>query len=355
MHSFVASARPWLAAGLLAALLLVAAPAPAASAVPTTSAVPVTSAGTVAAADTGSLTTSVRDAATGAPVRACVNLVPLDRDRYTGVTLGGTQLGRHSGCSGEQGDIVVEGVEPGRYQLFARPYDQQLHGLQWVGRFGGTGQRQHAAVVRVAAGATATAPQIRLDPPGSVTGTLTDSVTAAPAARVHVTVVPLVPHPKYTPDEPATDNAGRYTVTGLGPYRWPLQFFGSPFYAVQWSGGVGNVRRAQTVQVRAGQTVTFDQTLRAATTISGKVIIDELGNYSPLLAFNVVTGDLVGVEYPGDTYQLLVVPGQVVKLRCHCGHGPGKWHPTGTAFSDAAPVPVGRNPIVIDFDLTGTG
>ncbi|MFV2022829.1 carboxypeptidase-like regulatory domain-containing protein [Micromonospora sp. LOL_023] len=300
----------------------------------------------------GTVTTTVHDAATGRPARACVRLVPLDRDRYTWVSLGERQLGMAGGCTDEQGAIVADGVEPGRYQLFAAPRDRQHHGQQWVGARGGTGQRHLAAVVAVRAGATAAAPQIRLDPPGDITGTLTGAATGQPVQGVYIGVVPMVPHPKYTP-EPISDPAGRYTVTGLGPYRWALQFFG-PRTATQWSGGVGNAMLARTVQVRSGQTVTLDQVLRAPTMVVGTVLVDELPSYSPVIAFNAVTGDVTGVEYVGNTYQLPVLPGQVIKLRCDCSYRSIQWHPAAQTFTEAALVWVGWTPVTIDFDLTAT-
>ncbi|MDG4764368.1 hypothetical protein O7632_09670 [Solwaraspora sp. WMMD406] len=58
------------------------------------------------------------------------------------------------------------------------------------------------------------------------------------------------------------------------------------------------------------------------------------------------------VEYVNSTYQLSVLPGQVIKLRCDCGHGPGRWHPAGGSFTGAEPVWVGWTPVTVDFDLS---
>jgi hypothetical protein len=306
------------------------------------------------AAETGALSATVRDAATGQPASTCVQLVPVERDRYTQVYLDEWQLGRRSSCSDEHGQILAEGVEPGRYQLFAWESlsGERQYGRQWVGLRGGTGQRHLAAVIRVRAGAVATAPQIRLDPPGAITGTVTNAATGQPVANAYVWWVPMVPHPKYTPDVAITDANGRYRIDGFGPYRWPLQFSGVAF-ATQWSGGTGNALLARTVQVRSGQTATLDQALRASTTVRGAILIDEVPSYAPIIAFNAVTGDVVGVDYIGETYQIAVLPGQVIKLRCDCSRF-SQWHPTGQAFSDAAVVPVGRTPVTIDFDFTAT-
>ncbi|ASW53414.1 carboxypeptidase-like regulatory domain-containing protein [Plantactinospora sp. KBS50] len=351
--------------GLRIAVLLLVSPAFAtgastASAAP--SAVPASAAsaagpvsGPATTAEPGAVSAAVRDAATGLPARACVRLVPVERDRYTQIYLGEWQLGRYGRCSDPDGTLLVENVEPGRYQLFVYlPYDEQRYGQQWVGRYGGTGQRQRAAVIRVRSGATTAAPQIRLDPPGEITGTVTAAATGQPVRGVYVGLVPMVPDPKYTPDVAITEADGRYTVGRLGPYDWALQFSG-PQIATQWSGGVGNSLLARTVRVRSGGSTTLDQPLRGATVVRGSVLVDELHNYSPVIAFNAVTGDVAGVEYVGDTYQLPVLPGQMIKLRCDCGSGAGRWHPTGEVFSAATAVWVGRAPITVDFDMTVTG
>ena len=74
--------------------------------------------------------------------------------------------------------LVVTGVDPGLYQVFVRSYDTAAHGWQWVGWHGGTGQRQWARVIRVRSGANTVLPDIRLDPPGSITGVVTDAAGA---------------------------------------------------------------------------------------------------------------------------------------------------------------------------------
>ncbi|MEU6075695.1 carboxypeptidase-like regulatory domain-containing protein [Micromonospora sp. NPDC047074] len=331
--------RVRVAAGLAAALLLP--PGVLGPAVP----------GRAASAATGSVTTAVRDARTGEPARACVSLVPLDPDRLTAVYVGESQLGRSAGCTDDRGRIAVSGVEPGRYRLFAQPYETGRYGRQWVGGRGGTGQRHQAWVVSVAAGTTTVAPRVRLDPPGQISGVVSDAATGSPVAGVQVAVVPFVPHPKYSPDVPITDDTGRYTVTGLGPYDWALRFSGARI-ATQWSGGVGNPLLARAVRVRPGGTATLHQALRRPTAVRGSIRADELATYSTVVAFDAVTGDVAGAVDVGPSYDLPVLPGQRVRLRCDCATGPGRWHPGGSGFTDAAPVRVGRAPVTVDFDLT---
>jgi hypothetical protein len=307
--------------------------------------VPAAHAGTVA----GSVSTVVRDAGTGQPAHACARLIPLDLDEYTQVHLGDDQNGRFVRCTGTQGGaLVVDGVAPGLYQVFVET-DIAVHGRQWVGWHGGTGQRHRARVIRVRSGTNNVLPDVRLDPPGSITGVVTDAA-GAPVRAVDVAVVPYVPHPKYGDHVPMTDDKGRFTVTGLGPYNWPLQFSGF-LIATQWSGGVANRLVARTARVRSGRTATLNQTLHTPTWISGSITVDEMPAYSQVIAFNASTGDIAGVVTVGDTYELPMLPGQVVKLRCDCAHAPSVWHSGQARFTDATRVRVGKAPIYIDFDL----
>ncbi|WBB90214.1 hypothetical protein [Verrucosispora sp. WMMC514] len=300
----------------------------------------------------GEVRTTLRDRTTGAPVRGCVSLVPVDRDRLTVVYQGEAQEGRHGGCTGvDGGDLLASNVPPGRYHLLAKPYDNAQYGMQWVGRHGGTGQRERGVTIRVRPGRTVTAPTVRLDPPGSVTGRVTRAADGTPVYFGYVLPLPVVPHPKYSDYGVITDDDGRYTLTGLGPYRWPLYYTG-PGLASQWSGGVADRRKADTVRVRSGTSVTSDQTLVAGTVVSGTIAVDEMPNYSQVIAFHARTGDVTGVVDVGADYTLRLLPGQRVLLRCDCAFVPSRWFPNAAQVSEAQPVRIGHTPVTADFDLT---
>ncbi|MCG5457122.1 carboxypeptidase regulatory-like domain-containing protein [Micromonospora sp. PSH03] len=327
-----------LTATIAVALLVGEAAAPAAARTPGSSA-------------PGGVRTVVRDAATGAPVpRACAALVPVDAAALSAVSIGEDQLGRYGGCADEQGVLVTGDVAPGRYRLLVSPYDTTAHGLQWVGRRGGTGERERAQVIQVRPGVVTSAPVIRLDPPGTVVGVVTDAATGAPVPRALVMVVPYVPHPKYGDHGPTTDEEGRYTITGLGPYHWPVQFAAAGLATV-WSGGVGGRQQARPVRVRAQQTATLNQALPAGTPLTGAVRVDELLTYAQVIAFDAATGDLAGVADVGDSYALRLLPGQRVKLRCDCAYTPPVWHRDAAGFDAATAVRVRRAPVVVDFNL----
>ncbi|MEH0932126.1 carboxypeptidase regulatory-like domain-containing protein [Micromonospora sp. CPCC 205558] len=327
-----------LTATIAVALLVVDAAAPAAARTP----------GSVSS---GAVRTVVRDAATGAPVpRVCAALVPVDAEALAAVTLGEDQLGRGGGCSDDQGVLVTSEVAPGGYRLLVNAIYPPGYGWQWVGRHGGTGERERAHVVQVRPGAVASAPTVRLDPAGAVVGVVTDAATGAPVPRARVMVVPYVTDPKNDDHGPMTDEEGRYTITGLGPYHWPVQFAAAGLATV-WSGGVGSRQQARPVRVRAQQTATLNQALPSGTPLSGAVVVDELLTYAQVIAFDAATGDLAGVADVGSGYVLRLLPGQRVKLRCDCAYAPPVWHRDAAGFDAATPVRVRRAPVVVDFNL----
>ncbi|WP_432050492.1 hypothetical protein [Verrucosispora sp. NA02020] len=303
-------------------------------------------------ATTGELRTTMRDAATGADARGCLTLVPVDRDPLTVVAIGEEQIGRHAGCTGvEGGAVVVTAVPPGRYRLLAIPYEPH-HGLQWVGAHGGTGQREKATVVTVRAGRTITAPKVRFDPPGAVTGQLSQPDGTPLLYYASVSVMPFVAHPKYGSPGAINDENGRYTLTGLGPYHWPL-YFTANHMASQWSGGTADWREARTVRVRAGRTATLDQTLTPGTVLSGTVTAPDISYYAQVIAFHSRTGDVVGVADAGSEYTLRLLPGQSVVLRCDCAYTPSRWYPNAAQIGGAQPLRVRGTPLTAHFDFSG--
>ncbi|MET0493054.1 MAG: hypothetical protein ABW000_07975 [Actinoplanes sp.] len=121
--------------------------------------------------------------------------------------------------------------------------------------------------------------------------------------------------------EPAAgvDIDGRYKLTSLGPYEWPI--FVKPIEGPegpdaprQWSGGTGNRYQAETVAVRSGETSTLDITTQPFAAIAGAVTAPEGG---VLIASNASTGDEVGwARFAGlGEYRLPLVGGQRVVVR----------------------------------------
>lgn len=80
--------------------------------------------------------------------------------------------------------------------------------------------------------------------------------------------------------------------------------------------------------------------------------MDEPAAYGTVVAFDAVTAEVTGAVDVGTSYDLPMLPGQLVRLRCDCSFGPGRWYPAGSGFTDGLPVWVGRAPVTADFDLT---
>ncbi|MEH1012732.1 carboxypeptidase regulatory-like domain-containing protein [Micromonospora sp. CPCC 206060] len=197
-------------------------------------------------------------------------------------------------CSDSTGQITVGPLEPGQYRLFAVPRGDSVYGRQWVGATGGTGDERQAAAVPTWAGRTSTAPVVKLDRAGTVTGLVTDAGTGAPLPEVGVDI-----------ESPGTDHGasvvtgadGRYRLTGVGPYQWPLVFMHKGY--TQYSGGTADRYAATKVAVPAGGTATYNLALQPGVKISGSFTNQDGARveYGRIVAHNVTTGDVVGLGY----------------------------------------------------------
>ncbi|HTJ36925.1 MAG TPA: carboxypeptidase-like regulatory domain-containing protein [Dactylosporangium sp.] len=241
------------------------------------------------------------DAATGAAVEggACVAMM--------GVT--NSELGWPNNCGPA---IDVKPLFPGdKFRLFVATTDH-VHGAQWVSTSGaGTGDPDQAKVYSPNAGEQINV-TVRLDPGGSVSGTVKDASTDAFARSVCPT--PATPSASYSSNSQANcvDEwaNGQYTVHDLGPYQWKIAF---PDYSGQhawvWSGDKINRAQATPVQVVAGQTVNLDVKLPATGAISGTVTgpAGSCIQCTYITVVDAVTGDNAGVSpyvYPDGTFTI---------------------------------------------------
>ncbi len=276
------------------------------------------------------IATAVIDRATGAPVaNMCVTAVkptdvtfPFDDDGCTG-------------RSDETGAVTLMVDDPGDYQLIVLPDPDSPYGAQWVGSNGGTGSQLKAKRLVASTGTTTTGPTIRMDPRGTITGTVT-SANGDPVRHGTVGISGPdelgVAERRYS--SVATD--GTYTIDWLGPYNWPLLFKAND-HPYQWSGGVGNRHLARTVSVKAGATTTFDYRLKPGVKLTVKVPGDS--GSGRVVVYNAVTGDLMGLFDYGPLaagVTLQVVGGQFVKVAYHRGSA-RTWY-GGTDFASAQPV-----------------
>ncbi|MFI5912453.1 carboxypeptidase regulatory-like domain-containing protein [Dactylosporangium sp. NPDC051541] len=160
------------------------------------------------------------------------------------------------------GKALLGPLEPGTYQVFAQPRDPAL-GLQWVGAAGGTGDRDAAAQFTVAAGDVLNLPVVRFDPGGTIQGKVTDVAGGAPLPYSCVWVAALPSTFNGSGDCPAfTDADGVYTIKGVGPYQWPVEYARGD-REWRWSGNTVDRQYATKVQVTAGQTVRADAKMAA--------------------------------------------------------------------------------------------
>jgi hypothetical protein len=257
-------------------------------------------------------------------------------------------------CSDDNGKLRIGGLPAGTYTLFARPLDG-VHGMQWVGTSGGTGSQYAARQVTLATGAHLALPPIGLDPAGRIAGTVTDNATGRPVAFACVATVPVDPGFAHIPDCPNgafTDAQGRYTITGLGPYAWPVEFAAAQTYAWRWSGGVASRKQATPVTVTAGRTATSNAKLTTGTLVSGTVTT---AHGHPLTAFVVAvnsdTGDAAGaLTDTGSQYGIPLLP-QTIRLTYRDADGAfgTLWYNHALDFEHATPVTVGTSPLTINL------
>ncbi|GLW35498.1 carboxypeptidase regulatory-like domain-containing protein [Actinoplanes regularis] len=284
----------------------------------------------------GKVSFTVTDRASGAAVnRTCAVFKVLGH--------GGLGDG-YGNCTDATGKATSAHMAAGTYEMYAvAPIG---YGDQWVGKTGGTGDQKAAARIKVVPGKTVRAPAVRLDRAGTITGLVTDAA-GRPLAGANVAWSAWGDAgPGWDTD---TDTQGRYTITDLGPYAWPL-LFGVSGYPRQWSGHVGNRHQAETVTVVASGTTTYDFTPVAGSTLKGTVTAPAGANWR-IHAFNAATGDQMGVfdSYgagPGGTYEMKVIGGQQVKIDWSWYIGDGDhhgWYDNATDIDTATKVGIPAN------------
>ncbi|WP_461119677.1 hypothetical protein [Saccharothrix stipae] len=233
-------------------------------------------------------------------------------------------------CADSAGRLRLGMRFTGRTKLFARPTDG-VHGSQWVGPDGGTGDVDQAAWHVLRSGET-TSVTIRLDPAGTISGTVTAAATGAEVSGVCVIVAPAAPW-SVNPYEPnCTYGSGAYTIRGLGPYDWPVQFPDrSGRYAWQWSGNAADRHSATPVRVHADQVTTADAALTAAGVLTGRITgLTIPWHYASVYAVNARTGDWAapqaGMKSPNQ-YTIAGLGTQAVRIAFTPTNEGLQWHP----------------------------
>ena len=267
----------------------------------------------------GKAAMTVTDAITGDPVNdTCFVLIKPGQ--------GGLGDG-YGDCTNAAGKSSTRATEPGTYQLFT--VGRNGYGHQWVGKTGGTGDQREAAKITIRAGKVTKAPAVLLDKAAIVTGTVKgDDGQPIAYANVAYSAWGYGVGPSHDTD---ADEDGRYTLTRLGPYAWPLVFTTAD-YPRQWSGGTGNRFQAELVPLTAGASTTYNVTLTRGSSVKGVVSIapGARGNRWRLNAVNAATGDAAGMfdSYASENggYEMLLAGGQQIKINWDL-YGEGvPWH-----------------------------
>ncbi len=266
------------------------------------------------------ITLTVKDRATGRPVAdACASAQPTGDGRLPD---------GYGYCSDSQGVLKIGPIIGGTFNFYVHGPGGSSYGDQWVGASGGTGVQGSALAFTIATGKTIAGPTVLLDHAGTISGTVTDPA-GHPVVNGLVSNSPYEPGSGPTGVTARTDPAGHYTITTLGPYRWPLLVTAVNLPS-QWSGGVPNHKNATLITVTAGATTTYSPTLVAGITLSGTV---RTGAGAPdpgrVIVYNQGTGDVMGVAEtdPAGNYSMSVLGSQLVKFRLEPGEAsqPGGW------------------------------
>lgn len=284
-----------------------------------------------------SITATVRDATTKQPVSACVRVA--DRKGH-GLIAGGCYV-----TDDTTGKLVIGPIEPATVQLYVEPQDT-THGALWVARNGGTGDQRKARVITAAVGHPVSLPPIDVAPAGTISGIVRDRTTGEPVNSVCAYPYAFDPRLGNEFGPRCSNSSGRYTLSGLGPYAWPVLFTSAPFFgrAWQWSGDVVDRFSARMVPVTAGATTTLDTRMVTGGTISGSVV-DRSG--SPVFAsvdvFNARTGDFAAASTTsqpteGEPFVVKGLATQQVKLEYQATGD--CWYRNKTSFAAATRLAV---------------
>ncbi len=284
---------------------------------------------------TTAIRTTVVDRTTGEPVPdVCVAALPLV---FGGVD--GTTCDWSRNHTDENGEILLGELEPGEYTLLAVP-ERLPYGLQWVGRNGGVGSQYKALRIQAQARQASAVGPIRLDPPATISGTITDAETGDPLLYACASVLPPrgLGDPALGASCTQWEGEGHFAIENLGPYDWPVRF--SPYrddHAVIWSGGATDRKAATLVRAGATEPTVLHGRLREVGEGMRLHVVEPDGQ--PYLrwlqaeAYNARTGDYVG-EFDSSYRTLTGVAEQPVRIRYWVDDFADGWH-GGTNFATA--------------------
>jgi hypothetical protein len=287
------------------------------------------------------VTGTVVDRATGQPVDlACVSIVNRQLPVFGSDCASDEPTSMYSGSINEapSGFVHLGQIPAGTYSLFVDPLFLG-YGIQWVGANGGTGSQYSAVQIHAKPGTVTNIGKILLDPPGSLSGVVHagDASTPPPANQTSVSAFPL--------DSTTVSADGTYTLSGLGPYAWPLKVTdGSGTYASVWVGG-SDRKSAELYQVTAGQTSPGpDAVLPQGGRLQGQVQ-DQNGQPvqggTEIKLFNAQTGDQISDSSQGSAnYSFTGLASQDIKIEFWVSGGGWTWYRQAFGWQGATIVHV---------------
>jgi hypothetical protein len=122
-------------------------------------------------------------------------------------------------------------------------------------------------------------------------------------------------------------------------------FFSGSGLAAQWSGGAPSRLVAKPVRVKIGQTTTANAALGAGTSLRGTATIGGAPVVGFVIAYDAITGDILGASGNGiGTYEIKLTGPVVVRLRVDTGTGQRQlWYRNAADFDHATPVVIPKN------------
>ena len=263
----------------------------------------------------GSIIGTVTDSATGSAIQ---NVYVAAYNAATGAVV-------NSGVTNSVGAYTIGGLPAGSYKLSFEENGNAGYLRQW---YGNKADQASATSVTVTNASTTSGIDAALSKGGSISGTVTDSVTGAGIQGAYVTAYDAGSGSWVR--STGTDSTGAYSINGLsGSYK--LDFSASG-YVGQWYNGKADQGSATSVTVTApNQTAGINAVLVKGAAITGTITDSVTGaaiRYASVTAYNQATGSWVGSGTTDETgkYSVTGLPTGSYKLSIYCSDYVAQWY-----------------------------